>query len=253
MKNILVHGLAGIALSFVALGAHAAPVTATVGATTGVKIVEPSYGYLKFSPVGVGMLNACKINGLSASNGASATLGQKTNPASGNISWANVAFNVPLQVLTFDSDSKAMLSDDFVGSFKLVASSSVFTTGGELTLSNLRIDYTTKTVYATTQGGNGVGTRYNVALWTYSSASGDLTYPGGNIQTTVSGLKLTADGLNVWTQSLGYNANGKLAMSAIANDPAGFGTLTITASTTGTPITPPLCPVPAAPALPSPF
>lgn len=253
MKKILVQGLASLTLAFVGLGAHAAPVTATVGATTGIKIIDPSYGYLKFSPVAVSMLNAFKINGLSATNGASATLSQTTNVTTGVTKWSNVAFNVPLQVLTFDSDSKNVLSEEFLGSFKLVASPAALTTGGELTLSNLRIDYTTKTVYATALGTNGVGTRYNVALWTYSSASGDLIFPGGNIQTTVSGLQLTADGFNVWAQSLGYTNNGRLSLASIAQNPSGFGTITTTVSTTGAPLTPPLCPVPTAPSLPSPF
>jgi len=253
MKNILVQGLAGLAFTFVTLSAHATPIIVTAGATTGIQIVEPSYGYIKMSTTAVGMFNAFKINGMTASNGASVTLAQKTNTSTGVTSWANIAFNVPLQAITFDSDNKGLLSEDFRGSFKMVATPSVFTTGGELTLSNLRVDYMTKTVYATVVGANGVGTRYNAALWSYDSVAGDLIFPGGNIQTTVSALRLTADGLNIWAQSLGYTNNGRLVLASTNQSAAGLGTLSTIVSTTGAPPTPPQCPAPAAHAAPSPF
>lgn len=108
-------------------------------------------------------------------------LSRKNNAFTGIASWANVAFNLPLQAFTYDSDNKALRNEDFRGSFKLVATPSVLTTGGELTLRSLRVDAITKAVSVTALGANGFGIKYNFTLWIYDLVVGDLTYPGGNI------------------------------------------------------------------------
>lgn len=255
MKKILFQRLAHVAMSLSACGAFAAPVTVTSGSTTGIQIVEPSYGQIKISPTGIGMMNALKIRDFSASNGASVTLAQRTHPVTGVTSWTSLAFNTSLQTFTFDDGSKALLNEAFKGSIKLVAPSATYlTTGGELTISDLRVDFQTKTVYATVIGANGVGSRVNVALWGYSSISGNQAYPGGNIQTTLSPLQLTADGFNIWAQSLGYTHNGRVSLNSVNQQPTGFGSLTVTVSTNGTLPPPVTCENPSTAALaPSPF
>lgn len=97
--------------------------------------------------------------------------------------------------------------------------------GGFLGVSNLNVDLTTKRVYADISGGNGVGNLTNFYLWDIADITGPTQATGpGTFVTTLSGLSITQEGFNVFSQSLGLLTLGVGALQTVDN----FGTITST-------------------------
>jgi len=97
--------------------------------------------------------------------------------------------------------------------------------GGSLTVTDLSADLSTKTIYATIIGGNGVGTLTHFALWNYASLAGGTAVQGaGTYNNSISGLSLTANGSSVFSQSLGLLNLGKAALAGITD----YGTISST-------------------------
>lgn len=97
--------------------------------------------------------------------------------------------------------------------------------GGSLTVTDLSADLSTKTIFATIIGGNGVGTLTHFALWKYDSLSGSTEVNGPDTyKNTISGLSLTSNGFTVFSRSLGLLSLGKAALNGITD----YGTISST-------------------------
>jgi len=103
--------------------------------------------------------------------------------------------------------------------------------GGALTVTDLRADLSAQTIYATVIGGNGVGTLSDMALWHFSGLSSQRYLRHQTLDTSISGLSIaitglsiTQQGFNTFTQSLGLLTLGKAALSGVTD----FGTITST-------------------------
>ena len=99
-------------------------------------------------------------------------------------------------------------------------------TGGSLTISNLRVDLATLSVFADITGAKGVGSQ-NLALWgitSHTSSGTVVTAPDAIVGAvaTINSLSLTVDGYNAFAQSLGLTKFGKDALAAATT----FGTIT---------------------------
>ena len=110
-------------------------------------------------------------------------------------------------------------------------------TGGSLSITNLRIDVATHTIYGDASGANGVGGLSNVALWTGQIEAPDLPWdaftlvpslpPGTTIVLRATGLVLTESGRNLIGTGLGLNGMGQ----AIFDDVTDWGTVTFAITT----------------------
>ena len=248
MKNLWIKGLSGFALAFVAQASLAVPVVITSTATTGPKIVAPSQAVITPSPTFVQMLNVIKTSGrlpnITATDGASASIGYSFNAVINVTKIIALSFSSPVTTMTYESTTQAILGEALQGGLKFAVEqnpSQVYARGGEVLLKDLRVDHGTKTVYATVVGTNGVGTRQNVPFWTYTEATGDTTFPGGKVETSLKPVRFTADGLNAWAQSLGLTQDGLTVLNIINNSTTGFGNIAITVNTTVPPPEDPAC------------
>jgi hypothetical protein len=100
------------------------------------------------------------------------------------------------------------------------------TTGGSLSLTDIRVDLTNKSIYATLTGGNGVGTKTNQLIWNYANIQGATTFKaveGTTVaQNTLTGLKISDDAFNLFAQSLGLTPDlGVTSMRGITD----YGTM----------------------------
>jgi hypothetical protein len=246
MKNLCIKGASVFAFAFAAQLAFAAPVTITSTATSGPKILSTSVATISVAPYVQGALNFGRVNGrlpsITADGGATATVGQIKNKFTGATLFSALSFSMPVTSMTYEATDQSILGDTLQGGIKIVAEqnpSNFFILGGELTIQDLRVDYATKTIYVTVIGANGVGVQRNVPFWSYTAAIGNTTFPGGNVQTTLTPIRLTTDGLNTWLQSLGFDRTGRTSFNATNNAPTGFGTMTISVNTAGTATPPP--------------
>lgn len=110
-------------------------------------------------------------------------------------------------------------------------------TGGSLSITHLRIDVATQTIYGDASGANGAGSLSNVALWTGQIEAPDLPSdafsmvpslpPGTTIVLRASGLALTQSGRDLLGTGLGLNGTGQ----TIFNDVSDWGTVTFAITT----------------------
>jgi hypothetical protein len=140
--------------------------------------------------------------------------------------------------LTMDTDTHQALSLSTSGGFTvntpLLKSVS---SGGSLTVTDLSVDFTNKTVYGTLIGGNGVGSVAHMALWQYANLTGSTAvnpsavlcddwwspttgwgcaHPYGSMGNfNISGLMITADGRAKFAQALGMDRLGWAALNGI--------------------------------------
>jgi hypothetical protein len=246
MKNLCIKGASVFAFAFAAQSAFAAPAVITTTATSGPKILSTSVATISPAPGIQGLLNLGRVNGLppsiTADGGATATVGYSKNKITGVTSISALSFSTPVTSMTYEAADQSILGDTLQGGIKIVIEQKpdgVFIRGGDLTIQDLRVDYATKTIYATLVGANGVGVQRNVPFWSYTAAVGNTTFPGGNIQTILTPIRLTTDGLNAWAQSLGFTQDGKKTITGPNNTATGFGTMTISVNTAGTATPPP--------------
>jgi len=251
MKQLWIRGLSGLALAFTAHGAIATPVVITSTATSGPKILSTSQATIVPSSVTIGMINSLRVNSLpptiTADGGAIANIGYSTNPITKLTNIRTLSLTQPVTSLTFESADQQVTGNTLQGSFKVVVAannSNVFSRGGEIAFKDVRIDTPTKTVYATVTGANGYGTRQNMPVWSYVEATGNLTFTGGNIATTLKVLRFTNDGINAWAQSLALNEPGFNSLRNANAGIDGFGNMTIAVNTTATPPEVPTCTAP---------
>jgi hypothetical protein len=94
------------------------------------------------------------------------------------------------------------------------------------------------TVFAKLIGGNGVGTVNNFALWSASGLTGETTVGGpGTYVNEVTGLSISTQGFNLFSQALGLEFLGKAALGSVED----YGSITSTINA-----------VPVTPAIPEP-
>ncbi|MFT3855956.1 MAG: PEP-CTERM sorting domain-containing protein [Aquabacterium sp.] len=95
------------------------------------------------------------------------------------------------------------------------------TTGGSLTLTNIKVDLTTQSIYANLTGANGVGTLHNQLIWNYGAIEGPTTFgfvaPTVELSNRLSQLTITTEAFDLFAQSLGLTAFGRSAMAAITD------------------------------------
>lgn len=138
--------------------------------------------------------------------------------------YLGVTASAPGASITLDTESREVLGVATTGGATLTANPlRSISSGGFLTVSDLRFDVTAMTVYATIIGGNGVGTLNDFALWKAATLTGETTVGGaGTYVNTVSGLSITSEGFNVFSQSLGLLSLGRGALTAVTD----FGSIT---------------------------
>lgn len=140
--------------------------------------------------------------------------------------YASVSASAPGTAITFNDTSRQVLGVATSGGLTMTAPivKSV-SSGGSLTVTDLSADLTTKTIFATIIGANGVGTVNNFALWKYETLTGGTTIQGaGTYNNTISGLSITADGQAKFAQSLGLLSLGRAALNGISD----YGTINST-------------------------
>lgn len=227
MKFELKHLVAAVAVA-AAGAAHADVLTVKNGGAT-----FQGSGTLTFSADLLGALDTAKM---SVTNyGTISSVIQKDSDGY----FSTISASAPMQTLSLDDTSLEVLGVGTKGGLTMTAPvlKSV-SSGGSLTVTDITADLTTKTIYATIIGGNGVGTITNFALWNFATLTGPTKYTGpGNYVDDISGLSLTADGFTKFSQALGLLNLGKSALQGITD----YGTIHSVINTTlvlGTPSVP---------------
>lgn len=134
--------------------------------------------------------------------------------------YSNMLSAAPINSLTWDNSTNQLLRFGTTGGVTLtVPQRTAVSSGGSLTVTDLDADLSTKTVYATIIGTNGVGTISHLALWTFSGIGGSTSLSASNL--TLTNLAITIQGFNAFRQSLGLLTLGKAALAAVTD----YGTL----------------------------
>lgn len=233
------------AAAFVAASgaANAATNTLTVGGSvsdSGWTLSQLSgSGTLSFSGLLISALNTASV-ALGEVSPATLNITTSTN-VSGKVRYVTASAAAPVTSLTGNFDGSALTVTKVGtggGATQTTVAGSATNGAGFLSISNLNVDLTTKTVYADIDGANGVGKISQYALWTFTGLSGATTFnvPNPAVQTsftsdnTITGLfasQATID--NIFVKALNLNSTGKSGLTAV-NDPtkgggAGFGTI----------------------------
>ncbi|MDO9291528.1 MAG: PEP-CTERM sorting domain-containing protein [Hydrogenophaga sp.] len=215
--------------------AQAASVTVASGTGNYKGMTLSGSDTLSFSADLLGALDTSKI----ALSPYGSALGNVTKDADGYYLTGEAA--APATSYVIDSTSNRVLMGYSTGGQTQTgpALKSV-STGGVLTVTDLYADRTTKQMFGTIIGGNGVGTVSNVLIWNIASITGDtaITAPG-TYTATYSGLSITADAYSLFSRSLGLLKLGNSALSGITD----YGTITSTLIATA--VTTPSVPEPS--------
>lgn len=192
--------------------AHASVITTPTD-----QVYLPGAASLSFSADLLGALDTGKIS--VAAYGASTSTITKDSDGF----YTGVTASAPLTTVTYNPANFEIFGMGTSGGLTMTAPvlKSV-SSGGSLTVTDLRADLSAQTIYATVIGGNGVGTLNDMALWHFSGLSSQ-TYP---LTATITGLSITTEGFNTFTKSLGLLTLGKSALSGVTD----FGTITATIS-----------------------
>lgn len=207
---------------------------------------------LAFSKLFVSYMNVTK-SGLLAVPDATLTVRTSTSSA-GTVRYVDASAQGPLDSLTYGIEGGALTLHTIQSSGGVTLSTirNGATNGsGSLSISDLKIDLTTKTIYADIDGANGVGVINDRALWTYDTITGPIAFnlaehtkpqllvdpfPSFELfaQNTLSGLFLVnpMDVENIFGKALNLNAIGRSALSSVnrrsTTNTAGFGSITST-------------------------
>jgi hypothetical protein len=226
-----------LALSMAAAAAHAEPIIAYVGSNV-VSLIPGATGALTLTGSGLDLLNVTSAQVVPGSEGVTVTTSLKAG-SSNQIGMARVE-GLALTSVMFESSDGLILQEQFSGAFKFTTPVGFLSdTGGSLTISDLRIDFTTGTVLANVWGDNGVGSQPNVALWASPGSilgpsvlgnfvptlqdgpqpqAGPLAYLYmNNIVATAPNLAFTAQGAAIWATSMGYTTDGRAALGGLKN------------------------------------
>lgn len=135
--------------------------------------------------------------------------------------YSSVSVTAPITSVTYDPSSHEIFGVGTSGGLIMTAPAlKSVSSGGSLTVTDLRADLSAQTIYATVTGANGVGTLNNMALWHFNGLSSG-TSP---VSATITGLSITLQGFDAFTKSLGLLSLGKAALMGVTD----FGTITST-------------------------
>lgn len=214
------------ATAFVAMGAaSAAPITLDQGAevTSGNKIFSglTGSGTLKFSTALVGALNSGGINVTEVAP-ATAIIERRANGQ-----YKSVSASAPVTSLSAEHSggTVAVTSVSTQGGALQTAEEDpegFASTGGSLSITNLRVDLTSKKVFATLVGGNGVGTVNDLHLWDIANIEGATSFADSPDGTTTSvnaltGLSINKPAFDLFAQSLGLTQAGIVALETVSD------------------------------------
>jgi hypothetical protein len=255
--------IAATAITLFAGVAHAAAETATLNkggeyASGGYTFSDLSgSGTLSFSKLLITALNLAQVD-VQAVAPATREITTSTT-ATGVVKYVNVSAAAPVTALTSSFDGvtgvvevKAVQTSG--GAMQTTIKNSATTGPGSLSITDLKVDLVTKTIYADIVGGNGVGTLNDYALWKFDTITGPTTFnltPGAPAEAgastlsstnTLSGLFLVnaSDIDNIFVKSLALNNTGRSGINAVntrsATNTAGFGSITSNITVIATPI-----------------
>jgi len=207
MKFELKHLVAALALTAVG-AAHADPFTVVAGGAT-----FTGSGTLSFSNDLLAALDTAKISAVNYGQ-VTSTITKDTDGY-----YTQISASAPMQTLSLDDTTLAVNSVGTKGGLTLTAPvQRNISTGGTLTVTDIKADLISKTIFATVIGANGVNTITNFALWNFSTLVGPTQYNGpGTYIDDISGLTLTAGGKTTFAQALGLQSLGIGALNGITN------------------------------------
>ena len=206
---------------------------------------------LSFSKLLVTAMNLTRME-LAPISAATTTVTTSTT-ATGTVRYVSVQANAPVTSLKYDLTSDVMtpMQVQTQGGVRLTTFKNSATNGaGSLSITDLKVDLTTKTIYADIDGANGVGFKDDYALWKFDTISGPKSFvlqenslppanwgdmPSVNLVAnyTVSGLFLVnaTDIDNIFVKALKLNNVGKSGINAVNNrtisNTAGFGSISL--------------------------
>jgi hypothetical protein len=226
--------IAAITFAVLASSANAAPETFTIERDSddggfsnpfGLKDLS-GFGSFGFSKSLVAAVNLSSTS-MQVVPDAALQTSTSTNPV-GQVKYVSVGVALPLTSLSFSAEGSSLIMRELEtdGGLLLTTTKNSATHGaGSLSISDLKVDLTTKTIYADIVGANGVGTLNDHALWQYTAISGPTTVemdpwgpPGRRLppNMTLSGLFLVsaADVDNIFVKALNLNNTGRSPRAA---------------------------------------
>lgn len=227
--------IAAAAFISVATAASAAIVTVPSGGMyKGAKLTGNEVFSLSVDTLGVFDVLAAQVTAVSPAQG------NIIKDSDGFFSAASVTSALTSLAVNEDTDEDVSLSagGGFTVTSPIIRSVS---SGGTITLTDLKVDLSSKKVFATVVGANGVGTVTNVAMWDFDTVVGATsvgTWGGSGVfNSVVSGLRFTTDGLSKFISALGLSTLGKAALNGVTD----FGSIALTVNMAPAPV--PACAV----------
>ena len=206
-----------------ATAVQAAAVTVNMGDTyKGVALTGA--GTLSISTLALSVFDTWQ-NPITPVGEAALTVDRALDPLDNKYYYNSASLAMPVSSLTIDDAADSLLAISLDGGIKIVQP--IFrgiTTGGNVALTDLRVDLTEKRLYATLTGANGVGTLSNFHLWDINTVAGATVLTNGELTNVVSGLAFTADGLSIFSTALGHFPLSQGAWQSVQS----FGTITTT-------------------------
>lgn len=222
LKNIVA------AAAFVAAGAASAATAAPGGALGGGLTFESGTGTLAFSTA---LLEALDVGQISIEEIAPLVSSSVEVDPDGGF-YTAVSATAGINTLELDGALNVLSAATSGGLMQTAPVLRNVSSGGYLGVSNLNVDLVNKKVFATIDGGNGVGVLENFHLWNITDITGPTQITGeGTFVTTLSGLSITTEGFNAFSTSLGLLRLGVGALSTVDD----FGTITSTITVSAVP------------------
>ena len=216
--------------AFVAAGvASAAATTVPVGGAINGLTFTGGTGTLSFSAALLDALNVGQV----VITGSGAATASFTKDAAGAYTSASAA--APFTSASIDSATGTILVGNTSGGATQTSPVLAGVSGGGfVTIGDLSVDTTSKKVFATIVGGNGVGTLTNYYMWDYTTFSGATNIASGDVVSTYGGLRATTAAMTMLNQALALQRLGKSALATVndltpgTGNPDGFGAITST-------------------------
>lgn len=216
--------LTAAAAFFVACGASANTLTVPAGGQFNGLVLTGTQTY-NATPFLVAVANLLKATVEATAPGEVQTA-ITVNPDTNVTRFTAIASKSPVGSFEIDTGTAELQTVTGQGGLKFTTVKNPANTGGELSLSDFKVDLLNKRVYATVVGGNGVGTYTNYYLWDADTVAGStaITPPasGTNVSTIqASGLHFTLEAIDLIKKALGLNEVGLTALKQASAKGAG--------------------------------
>lgn len=214
------------AAAFVAFGAASA---ATVTITPGATVAAENW---TFSDLDAASSFVISSDWLGAINGAGVTVSALDASTTLDIAvrtngqYKSIAATSPVASMfgSFDGANINLNGLSVSGGAKLSAKvdpEGYASTGGTLEIKNLHADLEQMRVYATLDGGNGVGLVKDLYMWDIGTVAGDTAIAAAegvlSTNTTLSGLMIQQPAFDLVVKALGLNAIGVVSLQTVAD------------------------------------